>query len=381
VKAGGRDAPRWPSPAALLLAILIHGPAPERLAAQAVAAGRVVRPETADSIPVPGVRVVLHRVGQLEQGPVDSTTAGPGGAFRFSFHADSGAVYLLSARYRDIEYFSTPVHTNAARPDTAIRLVVYDTSGRTPVTLAARHLVVPRPGEDGSREILDLVVLSNTGSLTRVAPDSLGTSWVGLLPAGSEGLEVGESDVSPDAVVRRGDSLLVSGPIAPGEKQLVVQYHLPPGGRELRLPVEPGARVNVLVEEAGTRVIGPVAVADSQEIQGRSFRRWSGVPRAAGTVTITLPSPPGAGQGWLAPLVGVVALGLGLASWWALRRRVPVVSPPPARLDPSALLEALAALDARYAGREPEIPADEWSTYLERRARLKAELAAALAGR
>jgi hypothetical protein len=354
---------------------------PACIAAQAVAGGRVVRPVAADSVPVPDIRVVLHRVGQMEQGPVDSTVAGATGGFRFRFRADSGAVYLLSARYRDIEYFSTPVHISASRPDTAIRLVVYDTSSTAAVTLAARHLVVPRPGEDGSREILDLIILSNAGSRTRVAPDSLGTSWAGLLPAGSEGLEVGESDLSPDAVARRGDSLLVSGPIAPGEKQLVLQYHLPPGGRELRLPVDSGARVNVLVEEPGTMVSGPVTAADSQEIQGRSFHRWSGVPRARGVVTITLPGLPGAGQRWLAPLVGLLALGLGAATWWALRRpaRAPAAAPPV--LDPSGLLEALAELDARYAGREAETPGAEWLAYQERRASLKSELAAALAGR
>jgi hypothetical protein len=355
---------------------------PARLAAQAVAAGRVVRPDAADSVPVPGVRVVLHRVGQLEQGPVDSTLAGPAGGFRFRFRADSGAVYLLSARYRDIEYFSTPVHVSTARPDTAIRLVVYDTSTRAPVSLAARHLVVPRPGEDGSREILDLVILRNAGSRTRVAPDSLGTSWTGRLPAGSEGLEVGESDVSPEAVARRGDSLLVSGPIAPGEKQLVLQYHLPAGGRELRLPVDSGARVNLLVEEPGATVRGPLAVADSQEIQGRSFHRWSGVPAAAGLVTITLPGRAGAGQEWLAPLVALVALGLVAATWWVLRRPPHgAASPLPAGPDASALLQALAELDARYAGREADTPPSEWSAYQERRARLKRELAAALAAR
>jgi hypothetical protein len=58
----------------------------------------------------------------MEQGPIDSTTADAAGRFHFRFPADSGSVYLLSARYREIEYFSTPVHLGA-RPDTAIRLV------------------------------------------------------------------------------------------------------------------------------------------------------------------------------------------------------------------------------------------------------------------
>ena len=93
----------------------------------------------------------------MEQGPVDSTAADARGRFRFRFRADSGAVYLLSARYREIEYFSTPVHLGA-RPDTAIRLVVYDTSSRhpghprrpAPGGAAAgrdRHPRDPRPGD------------------------------------------------------------------------------------------------------------------------------------------------------------------------------------------------------------------------------------------
>jgi alanine dehydrogenase len=44
-------------------------------------------------------------------------------------------------------------------------------------------------------------------------------------------------------------------------------------------------------------------------------------------------------------------------------------------------LQRLAELDARYAGRDADTPPDEWSAYQERRARLKAELAAALAAR
>lgn len=368
---------RWTT-LALMVTIVARWPDPA--AAQARAGGVVVRAQGTDSVPVAGVRVVLHRVGQMEQGPIDSTSADAAGRFRFRFPADSGAVYLLSARYREIEYFSTPVHLGA-RPDTAIRLLVYDTSSHTPVTLAARHLVVPRPDESGNREILDLVILRNDGERTRVAPDSLGTTWTGTLPRGSEGLDVGESDVSPAAVIRRGDSLLVSGPIAPGEKQLVLQYHMPARSRELRLPIQPGARINVLVEEAGSRVTGPVAMADSQVIQGRSFRRWSGVPSAAGTVTITLPAPPGAGQRWLAPLVAVLGTALAAAAWWALRRRAPARVPAQGGPDPSSLLEALAELDARYADGEAGIPPDEWSAYQERRARLKAQLAAALAGR
>ena len=363
----------------LLLPVVLSACPPVHLSAQSTAAGRVLRPETAtDSTGVPGVRVVLHRVGQLEQGPVDSTVSGPAGRFRFRFRADTAAIYLLSARYRGIEYFSTPAHTNPARPDTAIALVVYDTSSRAPVRLSGRHLVVARPGEDGARDVLDLLMLGNAGLLARVAPDTQSASWVGPLPPGSEGLDVGEGDVSPDAVRRRGDSLVVSAPIAPGEKQLAVQYRLPAGLRELVLPLgDSGTRVNLLVEESGARVTGPLTPADSQQIQGRSFRRWTGVAAPGATIRVVLPGPPGTPTGWLVALVVLLGAGLAAATW-AMGRRPHTAAAVPVG-DHAALLDAIARLDTRYAGREADTPAEEWSAYQSRRAALKAELEAALA--
>src|SRR5919107_1785424 len=178
------------------------------LLAQTIPAeGRVVRP---DSTPVAGVRVVLHRVGQVLQGPLDSTRTDSRGRFRCRFRADTSAIYLLSARHSGIEYFSPPVHTNPARPDTAIRIIAYDTSSTAPISVEARHLVVSRPGEDGSRSILDLIVLKNAGQRTRIAADSSRPTWIGRLPRGTLGLELGESDVSPEAVGRDGDSLIVT---------------------------------------------------------------------------------------------------------------------------------------------------------------------------
>lgn len=365
-----------------MLSLLVVFPSAS-LSGQAVAAGTVQRPTASDTVPVPGVRVVLHRVGRELQGPVDSVLSDGRGRFRFSFPADTSSLFLLSARYRGIEYFSSPVHTNPSRPDTALSLVVYDTSSMTPVSLSARHLVVPRPGDDGTREVLDLVVLANETRLARVAPDSLGASWRGPLPPGSEGLEVGESDVSPNAVSRRGDSVFLGAPIAPGEKQLAFQYHLPVGLREVEIPIgaEP-VTINVLVEEPGARVLGAgLAPADSQVLEGRSFRRWTGAVPAGARLRLLLPAAgPGSGT-LLAVLVAGTALALALATWRLVLRDaapVPASVPPSPPWDP--LLDAIAALDARYAGHESETDPAEWAEYREQRARLKAELEASLAG-
>jgi hypothetical protein len=347
--------------------------------------GRVVRPAGGDTVAVSGVRVVLNQVGQAEQGPVDSMPSRTDGGFRFTLERDTSALYLLSARYQGIEYFSLPLDRTAERDPARVTLVVHDTSSRTPVTVSARHVVIPRAGDDGTREVLDLVLLANGGTETRVAPDSMGASWSGPLPSASEGLELGESDVSPDAVTRRRDSVIVAAPISPGEKQLAFQYHLPAGRQDIELPVGAGkVALNVLLEEPGATVSGPgLAESGPQELEGRSFRRWAGDVPANALIRITLPGGGTASTPVIAVLVTVLALALLLAAWRILPLRKPRRTADGAHRgrDDGAdlLLNEIAVLDARYQGREAELPAEEWARYLERRATLKAEAAAALA--
>jgi hypothetical protein len=356
------------------LTVFLILPVLPALSAQTIRAGGAVL--KADSTPVPGTRVVLHQVGRALQGPLDSTRTDRRGRFRFAFRPDTSALYLLSVRHAGIEYFSPPVHTNPARPDTAIRVIVYDTSSTAPVSLEARHLVLTRPGEDGSRSMLDVIVLLNGGQRTRVAPDSAGASWGGLLPHGTIGLELGEIDVSPDAVARRGDSLLVAAPLAPGEKEVTVQYVVPAGRKDLELRfTEPVSTINVLAEENDVAVSGgSMARADSQVLQGRSFRRWTGAVPAGGTLRVTLPGRARVPE-WLLPsLVAAVVLVLGGSGRHFLARQA--ASP---AASPAVLLDAIAALDARYLGREGETPVEDWGSYQTERRRLKAQLEAALA--
>ena len=364
--------------AALAVLLLATG---QPLAAQSAAEGRVVRPGAADTVPLAGVRVVLHRVGTAAQGPIDSVLTAAGGRFRFRYTPDSGAVYLLSARYHGIEYFSQPLGIDSARADGPISLLVHDTSSTAAVELAARHVVIPRPGEGGEREVIDFVVLRNSGHLTRVAPDSAAPSWVMPLPPGSEGLDLGQSDVSTEAVTREGDSLYLAAPIGPGEKQLALQYHLPAGMAVVAVPIGvAGGPVNVLVEERGARVSGPgLAPADTQLVLGRTFRRWSGEIPAGGLIRVQLPGPGQAPPWLLAALVGGVVLALAAAAWRVRGTATAGRTAPGFALPGEPLLDRIARLDAAYAGREADTPAAEWQGYLEERARLKAELEAALA--
>ncbi|HUR94150.1 MAG TPA: hypothetical protein VMY76_06175 [Gemmatimonadales bacterium] len=347
-------------------------------AQSAVAEGRVLLPRVSDTLALPGIRVLLHRVARAAQGPLDSATTRAGGRFRFRFRADTSALFLLSARYGGIEYFSAPVHTNPARPDTAIRILAYDTSSTTPIAVEARHIVVPRPGADGGRAVLDLIVLRNDGLFARVAPDSAHPSWSMALPPGTGGMEVGESDLSPDAVLREGDTVKVVAPLAPGQKQLSLEYAVAPPRGRLEFAAGSGETpVNLLVEERDVRVSGgELVLADSQVIEGRSFRRWSGRVPAGGVITVAFGASTGPPPGRiLALLVGAVGAALTFAAWRLMRR------PPSGTVSESrdALLDAIAALDARYAGREAETPSDEWARYTTERAALKARLEGALA--
>ncbi|MEO7987736.1 MAG: hypothetical protein ABI766_14490 [Gemmatimonadales bacterium] len=348
------------------------------LQAQNVAAGIVQLPRGGDTVAAGGARVLLHRVGRDTQGPIDSVRADRLGRFTIRFHADTTAIYLLSARFGGIEYFSSPVHTNPDRPDTAIRLMVYDTSTSVPVAISARHIVVPRPDEEGAREVLDLLVLRNDGTLARVAPDSASASWSLMLPAGSVGLGVGESDLSPDAVTRRGDSALILAPIAPGDKQVTLQYAIPRDRLLAEFPSGTGGPVNVLLEERAANVAGgTVALADSQLIEGRWFHRWTGRLDSGQMLRLTLPQIGRTSRLLLGGLVGALALVLVLAGWRVVsRKRVAAAAVVPS---PDALLEAMAVLDARYAGQEAETAAGEWAQYQLERSRLKSLFESALA--
>ena len=138
-----------------------------------------------------------------------------------------------------------------------------------------------------------------------------------------------------------------------------------------------GALVNLLVEEPGVLVSGGLAPVDSQVIEGRTFHRWEGKVPPGGVVRLVLPGGSRAPWSVLAGLVVAVAVALALAAWRLLRR--PRGAMTAVLAERERLLDTIAALDARYAGREAEtLPAD-WQRYLTERAALKARLEDTLA--
>ena len=358
---------------------------PAVAAAQApvvTASGHVVR--GADTTAVPGIMVVLHRIGRSQQGPMDSARTGTDGRFRFRFPADTASLYILTARYQGIEYFSNPVATNPAAQDTALALQVFDTSSTAPVHTEARHIVIAKPGDDGNRTVVEILVVSNPGRQTRVARDSLSSTWHALIPEQAIAFSAEDGDLSAGAVDRNLDSVLVLAPLAPGERQISIQYLMPAAIGTLKYPFDERINgINVLVEEPDATVKGgTLAQTDSVTvIQGRPFRHFNGVVDSGDVVVVTVPAPLRLSRGWLVALIGLLGIALLGALVWTLRGpRVAASQPSGAsRADTAdALLTRLALLDDQL-DQLPDLAGAERTALLEERARIKAQLADALA--
>lgn len=338
-----------------------------------IASGRVVRVSGLDTTAVPGALVILHRVGPDLQGAIDSMRADAAGRFTFRFKADSVGSYLVSARWLAIEYFAPPLL--AGGNDRQITLLVADTSSVTPVTVTARHVVVSGPAPDGTRTVVDLLVLANAGVLTRVGSDSATPSWRLMLPPFAANVRVADSDFAATAFDQHGDTLLLFAPIPPGERQLFLDYQLTAGTRRLVVPIdEPLATVNILAEEV-LRIRNATAQPDTT-VNGRRFHRWTLSFQRAGALELGLPESGTAP--WVLPvLVGVVGSTLVIALAVSMRRRSGDTVAPvrtPATASPDALLATLVDLDARFDGGPSASPPAAWAAYLTERARLKAEL-------
>ncbi|MDH3497640.1 MAG: hypothetical protein OER21_12840 [Gemmatimonadota bacterium] len=348
------------------------------------AAGRIVVAGTPDSVPPSGAWAVLHEVRMQGGGAIDSVRLDARGRYRMRVAVpDTSALYLVSTTYRGITYFSSAMTARRA-PDSVPTLVVYDTSSvAPPIGVAQRHVVV-RGGGSGRRSVLELLVLANAGQQTRIAGDDVRPVWVGRLPSRLADFEVGESDVSAEAVARVGDSLVVTAPVPPGQKQLVFTYTLP-AGPDLVLPVDQAVgRLLVLLEDtAATLVEGPLQRRGVEVFEDAQFALFDGpVPAAGGQVVFRF-SRPGLPAGvMVAIVVGVVALVLLLAVPLLRRPPAAVVVPPgdatPAL--PREIARAIARLDAEFEAQSDRTP-DAESVYRERRQALKARLAAALAAR
>jgi hypothetical protein len=333
---------------------------------------------------VPGARVVLHRVGRATQGPIDSTTTEPTGRFRFAFPLDTTANYLVSVRFAGIEYFSDPIVTDPTRPPIELTVLVSDTSSSAPVRVRTRTFVVSAPDAIGARTVVDWLVLHNPGSTTRVAADSNSPTWQTELPAGARNTQVGDprlSQFSPEAIEFRGDSVYLSAPISPGDKELLLQYELPSSQRRFTVSVLDVDSVEAFFEDRAIETPPRGwAVSDSQAFEGRRFRRLTRTDPTLARLELRFPGVALAPERLLVWLVVGFALAMIGAGWWLVRipraiglDREPDPAAVPAAL-PAALADEIVRLDQELARDTPDRDG-----LAARRETLRARLEAALA--
>jgi hypothetical protein len=305
--------------------------APVALGAQEVrATGRLLR-DSAGGRALTGHWVVLHAMTRGGGGPIDSVRTGAGGRYGFAIpRVDSNAVYVVSAEFAGIAHFSDPLVLAGRLSADYGTLVVYDTtSAGDPVRLAVRFATIGGARRDGAREVLEAIELQNPGARTRIPADTAAPVWRGTLPGGIAEFQVGESDVSAEAVVRHGDAVAVFAPLAPGgTKQISFAYVLPDTLSAWRLPLDqPVGELLLLVEDTAALVTAPgLETLSTEAVEGRRFARYraTGVPAGA-VVEVRLTRRGFRAERFVPWVVGVAALALAAGLWIALRRPRPAV--------------------------------------------------------
>jgi hypothetical protein len=308
---------------------------PTALLSQAVSvSGRVLRGGR-DTVPLGNAWVVLHRLSREAAGPLDSVRSDARGRYRMTLRRpDSTSAYAISVWFDSIAYFSLPLNV-IGRPAVHVEdLIAFPTtSSGVPIHLTRRLATVARPNEDGTREVLEILELQNSGVATRVTSDTLAPTWAGRVPAGAGQLRAGQGDISSDAVQFRRDSVIVFAPIPPGPaKQLSYGYSLPAATRVLVFPIDQTTdEVNLLVEDTVAVVSAPsLESLGIKELEQRRFAAYRAGPLAPGSkVEIRLPAGKFHAQMLLPYIIAVLASGMVVALVWALRKRPSAVSRQP----------------------------------------------------
>lgn len=285
---------------------------------------------------------MLHRVTRDGGAALDSVRTDPRGGFRFRLPSvDTTAIYLVSAEWQGIGYFSSPARLLGRPRDTLPALTVYDTSAAGPPPVLLRRLVsFARLGQggDGSWDVLEAMQVENRSRTTRVSTDSARPTWTWVLPPGAIQFQAADGDISPEAIARRGDSVAVFGAIAPGAiRQLTVTYRLPANQATVTIPIDQAtSALELLIEGEGAdvAVLGGerLETVGAQEVEGRTFTHFRSAALAAGTsVLVTLPRAPRGPQTLVAGAVVAIGLLLAAGLWVAFGRPRAVAGAAPGR--------------------------------------------------
>lgn len=340
----------------LLAALLALGalPAPAaRAASGGTISGRVVA-ATAGAAAVGETDVTLHTFAKATGDEIGAASrARTDGTGRFSFAeldtaADRG--YVVTAEHRGITYSSALVVFATGETTALANVEVYEPTDRAEwIWLRQQHVIVTPDPASGTLQVVEIAIVQNGGDTTFVGADrGAGVETVRLaLPSQAYDVDLGRV-LARSAAMQPG-AIVYSGPLLPGQTELVLAYSvaLTNGGYALpKLLTLDTDALEVLVEDVGltarsAQLSGPVTA----EAAGKRFLRLSGRGIAAGTlVSIELAgsgaaSAAGDASKVAAPLgLGALALATGyllLAPRLRRSRRAPR-GPTPARRETEA---------------------------------------------
>lgn len=277
--------------------------------------------------PLAGHWTVLHEVREGTVAVVDSARTGATGRYQLTLpQADTAALYLVSTTYQEVGYFSEPVRAEAANGTEAKPLVVYDTTSAGPaMRLEKRLLTLLRRGDQEGRNALEIVEISNPGDQTRISPDSLSPVWSMALPPGVSRWEVGEGDITLEAIWLEDDTVKVFAPIWPGApRHTSYRYalHVP----TVRVALDQWTGEFSLLIEDTTAVVSGASVAflGIHELEGRRLAAYRTGPLEAGAeLRVTLSRAQLNAEQLVPYIVGAGALALAWGLWVALKRKPP----------------------------------------------------------
>lgn len=281
-----------------------------------------------DSMPLPGAGVSLHRIARDTAGVVADDTAGTDGRFSFRLPAaDSGDLFLVTARHEGVLYFGPPFHDPTQAPD-PYTVVVYPSRAledEATLELERRHLVLT-PVTGGFR-VLDVASAANDSAWTWTSPREGGEVWSAAFPPSATGVAVERGGVSPSEVRLAGGRARVRSAVPPGGQRLVLRYQIPTG-QQVVLPVRrPVGVLELLVQPPWEARVTGLEDAGRVQFQGREYRRYRAREVSPGTV-VRFTVSPGGGASAVLPwvLAGLGVLLLGAAAWVQRRLRRPAGS-------------------------------------------------------
>ena len=322
--------------------------------------------------PLDAGTVVLHRVSPEGSGEVDTATVGPGGGFQFLLPAVpdadiQGDIFFASVDFEGVLYFGSAI-TALEQLDSLYVIRVFEAEEVPPegvsLPVDVRTLFIEFAGNEWVAT--DLFAIDNRGTRTFVAQEG-GVVWSYPLPLGATEPELWEGDLPPDAVTFEGGRVLVSAPLPPGDRLLMIRYRLANLGSTIPAPGRTEV-FELLVKEPfpPLRVEGLEPVDVVALGPGTSYRRYGASELV--DVILTLVETEDRGPPpleWLALLATVMLAAGGFLAYARPRRRA-LAGPDPGLGREALILEVARIDDALAAAAEP----DARSKILERRAAL-----------